>query len=141
MLVLSFLSLLPLSYLICFFFFFFQAEDGIRDHCVTGVQTCALPICTSETIARAILDEGCLRPGATEPCANPAYIYLIDPSYHAIVFGYSRVMRIPSTKFDFDAQPFIKGRTYDHVVVFEVKTGALNKSLFRRSRLFTGETA
>src|SRR5260221_1724796 len=22
--------------------FFFQAEDGIRDHCVTGVQTCAL---------------------------------------------------------------------------------------------------
>src|SRR5438132_5211550 len=24
--------------------FFFQAEDGIRDHCVPGVQTCALPI-------------------------------------------------------------------------------------------------
>src|SRR5438132_6332923 len=30
-----------------FFFFFFQAEDGIRDHCVTGVQTCALPILLS----------------------------------------------------------------------------------------------
>src|SRR5438132_2973650 len=30
-----------------FFFFFFQAEDGIRDHCVTGVQTCALPIWTT----------------------------------------------------------------------------------------------
>src|SRR5690625_6389807 len=27
------------------FFFFFQAEDGIRDGHVTGVQTCALPIC------------------------------------------------------------------------------------------------
>src|SRR5207244_5994616 len=27
------------------FFFFFQAEDGIRDDLVTGVQTCALPIC------------------------------------------------------------------------------------------------
>src|SRR3989449_1731900 len=27
------------------FFFFFQAEDGIRDVAVTGVQTCALPIC------------------------------------------------------------------------------------------------
>src|SRR2546421_3779949 len=26
------------------FFFFFQAEDGIRDLIVTGVQTCALPI-------------------------------------------------------------------------------------------------
>src|SRR5256884_2767081 len=28
----------------CSFFFFFQAEDGIRDVAVTGVQTCALPI-------------------------------------------------------------------------------------------------
>src|SRR5688572_33495878 len=27
-----------------YFFFFFQAEDGIRDLTVTGVQTCALPI-------------------------------------------------------------------------------------------------
>src|SRR5205807_7272662 len=32
---------------ICLFFFFFQAEDGIRDYKVTGVQTCALPISTS----------------------------------------------------------------------------------------------
>src|SRR5229473_5169440 len=29
---------------VVFFFFFFQAEDGIRDKLVTGVQTCALPI-------------------------------------------------------------------------------------------------
>src|SRR2546430_8925344 len=28
-------------------FFFFQAEDGIRDLTVTGVQTCALPICAT----------------------------------------------------------------------------------------------
>src|SRR2546426_1181809 len=28
----------------CRLFFFFQAEDGIRDYKVTGVQTCALPI-------------------------------------------------------------------------------------------------
>src|SRR2546426_9378813 len=28
----------------CVSFFFFQAEDGIRDYKVTGVQTCALPI-------------------------------------------------------------------------------------------------
>src|SRR5205085_7258242 len=31
-------------YMIYVFFFFFQAEDGIRDLTVTGVQTCALPI-------------------------------------------------------------------------------------------------
>src|SRR5258708_23936030 len=29
---------------LCLVFFFFQAEDGIRDDLVTGVQTCALPI-------------------------------------------------------------------------------------------------
>src|SRR5438309_9214689 len=34
-----------LSFYFSFFFFFFQAEDGIRDGTVTGVQTCALPIC------------------------------------------------------------------------------------------------
>src|SRR5256885_3929268 len=33
-----------LAELYMFFFFFFQAEDGIRDYKVTGVQTCALPI-------------------------------------------------------------------------------------------------
>src|SRR5258708_24415385 len=32
-----------------FCFFFFQAEDGIRDDLVTGVQTCALPICNNRT--------------------------------------------------------------------------------------------
>src|SRR2546430_9398695 len=46
-----------------YFFFFFQAEDGIRDLTVTGVQTCALPIfhepssfccCTSHAAALAI---------------------------------------------------------------------------------------
>src|SRR5207244_9000317 len=31
------------------FFFFFQAEDGIRDDLVTGVQTCALPISATGT--------------------------------------------------------------------------------------------
>src|SRR5256885_5441471 len=33
-----------LSHTLLVCFFFFQAEDGIRDYKVTGVQTCALPI-------------------------------------------------------------------------------------------------
>src|SRR5699024_11475195 len=40
-----------------FFFFFFQAEDGIRYRNVTGVQTCALPILLDEiptTVAKYI---------------------------------------------------------------------------------------
>ena len=36
-------------------FFFFQAEDGIRDHCVTGVQTCALPICIQAKLVMVCL--------------------------------------------------------------------------------------
>ena len=36
-----------------FVFFFFQAEDGIRDDLVTGVQTCALPI-LSKTVLQYI---------------------------------------------------------------------------------------
>jgi len=37
------LTLILLIYFLLFIFFF-QAEDGIRDRDVTGVQTCALPI-------------------------------------------------------------------------------------------------
>src|SRR5690348_18348071 len=33
-------------------YFFFQAEDGIRDGRVTGVQTCALPICECHRLSR-----------------------------------------------------------------------------------------
>src|SRR5437868_13606625 len=46
-------------------FFFFQAEDGIRDRNVTGVQTCALPICPSfRNRSRAI------RRAATPPISS-----------------------------------------------------------------------
>ena len=38
-------------------FFFFQAEDGIRDYDVTGVQTCALPI-SKESPGETIIYEG-----------------------------------------------------------------------------------
>src|SRR5207302_4920543 len=38
---------------VCLLCFFFQAEDGIRDFHVTGVQTCALPISPRASIARA----------------------------------------------------------------------------------------
>src|SRR3712207_9271762 len=46
-------------------FFFFQAEDGIRDIGVTGVQTCALPICRFCATLR--------RPGSLHPRALLLY--------------------------------------------------------------------
>src|SRR2546429_314814 len=39
------------------FFFFFQAEDGIRDVAVTGVQTCALPISTMKKVKSAAFEK------------------------------------------------------------------------------------
>src|SRR5439155_5280246 len=54
-------------------FFFFQAEDGIRDGHVTGVQTCALPICPRRCNSRYWLhvfsgdhSRPCLRSVATD---------------------------------------------------------------------------
>src|SRR5260221_10637416 len=38
--------------------FFFKAEEGIRDHCVTGVQTCALPIYEPISADRQLLVSG-----------------------------------------------------------------------------------
>src|SRR6266487_5165339 len=43
---------------ICVHFFFFQAEDGIRDGRVTGVQTCALPISDDHRSWAAVAGDG-----------------------------------------------------------------------------------
>src|SRR2546427_8714231 len=51
------------------FFFFFQAEDGIRDLTVTGVQTCALPISQirQAEVGRRHADDQQLVLGALQP--------------------------------------------------------------------------
>src|SRR2546422_4761311 len=59
--------------MLVFFFFFFQAEDGIRDVAVTGVQTCALPICERER------DEG--------GCAGTSPASLQQHGSHGSSFG------------------------------------------------------
>src|SRR5256885_7956216 len=57
--------------------FFFQAEDGIRDYKVTGVQTCALPILvfletfkSAKARAIALFEKNYLRHLLTEACGN-----------------------------------------------------------------------
>src|SRR5256885_6266475 len=53
-------------------FFFFQAEDGIRDYKVTGVQTCALPISAeAEFWRQKALGEKPPEPAAEKPKAKP----------------------------------------------------------------------
>src|SRR2546430_5798040 len=56
-------------------FFFFQAEDGIRDWTVTGVQTCALPIChLTRKSATAFSRGGDSGPGALSILAVAAVV-------------------------------------------------------------------
>src|SRR5438067_6523388 len=59
------------NYRICTMFcvvFFFQAEDGIRDRNVTGVQTCALPISNKMRIRHAQLSSRFSLGGVTPGC-------------------------------------------------------------------------
>src|SRR2546430_10493188 len=59
---------------VSFYCFFFQAEDGIRDLTVTGVQTCALPICLRGPVAFLILGQTLrrvTRVRLTSPPAGP----------------------------------------------------------------------
>src|SRR5437763_15973149 len=55
------------------FSFFFQAEDGIRDTSVTGVQTCALPIlrCADTTCTATVTDTASI--GATQPTGTVTF--------------------------------------------------------------------
>src|SRR2546430_9489055 len=64
---------------LCWLFFFFQAEDGIRDLTVTGVQTCALPISTGGGSHAGRPDAA--RPRSPEGCRPRAGPY--PPHTHA----------------------------------------------------------
>src|SRR5690349_23474768 len=57
------------------FVFFFQAEDGIRDLYVTGVQTCALPICAARVVAA--ITGGSMLDGVVEASGRPQQLELI----------------------------------------------------------------
>src|SRR5437763_8342845 len=71
--------------------FFFQAEDGIRDTSVTGVQTCALPICRRR-IAAELLDVDVLTFGANEDLNKgfEAAAWAYDPPYSSGAMKVSR---------------------------------------------------
>src|SRR5260370_31918858 len=62
-------------------FFFFQAEDGIRDSSVTGVQTCALPISLSQLTNR--------------PQASVSYVKLTFPQNFDFTGLIKKKMQLP----------------------------------------------
>src|SRR5206468_7430533 len=82
--------------------FFFQAEDGIRDLIVTGVQTCALPIYTLNLDVNATLRNALEREGLGVPInleyddlmvnqaeyrSSSATVLMLDCSHSMILYG------------------------------------------------------
>src|SRR5207342_2928307 len=74
--------------MICFFFFFLQAEDGIRDFHVTGVQTCALPIYAvvasdgpqrAQFLLERVVGHAQLTGAAPAPAGTTPYLNTIPP--------------------------------------------------------------
>src|SRR6266576_5904381 len=76
----------------CIFFFFFQAEDGIRDLYVTGVQTCALPILDGRYAEKLWVDG----PGlAHDPYVS---VEMIEQGLHRAVMEGRDVFKFASIK-------------------------------------------
>src|SRR5215467_11554217 len=73
-----------------FYFFFFQAEDGIRDYKVTGVQTCALPISSTWAIGALNLHRRLAHETATRQASLPARSPLVLPEQRANLAGSTR---------------------------------------------------
>src|SRR5690625_6098973 len=76
--------------------FFFQAEDGIRDGHVTGVQTCALPISADEaaaTILKGVIKNKRRVLIGNDAKAIDALQRLLPTSYQRIVVSGQRALR------------------------------------------------
>src|SRR3989454_6973539 len=79
------------------FFFFFQAEDGIRDYKVTGVQTCALPICLNDLILEAkakpkLITVGHSGIGSHTHISLAALLYAAGAEVNEVPFGAAQVV-------------------------------------------------
>src|SRR5437667_7149017 len=79
--------------------FFFQAEDGIRDRDVTGVQTCALPIYRKAIVAESL--HQAVDPAEAERFANEV---IVRQRFHASV-GLVKYEPNSATRFVVPCEP------------------------------------
>src|SRR5437016_14665802 len=108
------------------FVFFFQAEDGIRDWSVTGVQTCALPIYVAGSIdlkGLDVLEVGCGRGGGASYIMRylkPKSMTGVDIAEKAIAFckRYHTVEGLSFRYGDAESLPF-DNNTFDVIVNIE----------------------
>src|SRR5260364_477131 len=91
--ILFFFLLVLYLFILCFVFFFFQAEDGIRDDLVTGVQTCALPI-SGPMMAKSLEDTTFYRYhrllALNEVGGDPAANAIAPERFHAMMAARAR---------------------------------------------------
>src|SRR3989440_7225230 len=94
---------LSISFLYFILFFFFQAEDGIRDLVVTGVQTCALPIAHGSFLPRyaSTGDHRTLTRYPPSPSSNPHSLTIPRSSPCNSVFTRPRSTGPPVDPFPF----------------------------------------
>src|ERR1039457_3957563 len=105
-----------------FFHLFFQAEDGMRGCKVTGVQTCALPICTRALYAQRLAEQGVVR--ADEADAMIAtYRKAMDEGRNSI----QPALEKSSSKPAVDWTPFRHDITWDVAVNTAVPLERLQK--------------
>src|SRR2546427_5710949 len=87
-------------------FFFFQAEDGIRDLTVTGVQTCALPISSDDPhletdvqfgVTRALIGQYVLHSGESPPADDVHGAWYTLDHHFVIEPGEARLPKPPIT--------------------------------------------
>src|SRR2546430_4511189 len=88
-------------------FFFFQAEDGIRDLTVTGVQTCALPISDGLCPAGMVNVEGTPRTVAGDAITTDRKSTRLNSSHSQISYA---VFCLKKKKIDPDT-----GHVHEHV--------------------------
>src|SRR5437667_5162226 len=104
----------PPSYLVSVVAFFFQAEDGIRDRDLTGVQTCALPIWVVGATSRAVMEQ------ALDRLDSPPSDALSQNDHFTSV-----VNRLPTDRigfFYFDSRPVMGSRSEERRVGEECTT-------------------
>src|SRR3989442_6808198 len=73
-------------------FFFFQAEDGIRYADVTGVQTCALPICPGGELAE-VIDDARFDAEPVELFDDWCFVFHVDDCRSGLVPCQCRLLR------------------------------------------------
>src|SRR5699024_11815105 len=89
-----------------YYIFFFQAEDGIRDRNVTGVQTCALPILKDSSPKMTALGKGTIAEEIIQKAASNDIPVLEDPSLVALLSELNINETIPEELYQAVAEVF-----------------------------------